>query len=66
MTERILRMPEVMARTGYSRSAVYQAMAEGRFPKSIPLGERTVGWVESEVQQFIDDLVAKYRGGEAA
>ena len=54
MSNRILRFPEVSARTGLSRSRLYHAMAEGTFPLSIAIGERAIGWVEAEVDACID------------
>jgi len=45
-----LRRPTVEARTGRKRSAIYQAIADGTFPKPVPLGARAVGWPEHEVQ----------------
>ncbi|MDR3411824.1 MAG: AlpA family phage regulatory protein, partial [Formivibrio sp.] len=47
MSRRILRLPNVLDRTGLSRSTVYQRVSEGRFPRPVSLGDRAVGWVES-------------------
>ncbi|MZI95605.1 AlpA family phage regulatory protein [Vibrio sp. CAIM 722] len=47
----LIRLKEVMAMTGLSRSYVYQLIGEGYFPQSISLGARVVAWVQSEVQQ---------------
>jgi prophage regulatory protein len=55
---RILRRRDVERRTGLSRSAIYQAMAERRFPKSIPLGPHSVGWIEDEVDGWINERIA--------
>ena len=49
----ILRLPEVKARTGLSRSTIYLRVAEGKFPPPINLGERSVGWLESEIDAWI-------------
>ena len=49
----ILRLPEVKARTGLSRSTIYLRIAEGQFPPPINLGERSVGWVEAEIDAWI-------------
>ncbi len=49
----ILRLPEVKARTGLSRSTIYLRIAEGKFPPPINLGERCVGWLESEIDAWI-------------
>jgi prophage regulatory protein len=53
MHKRILRLPTVLDRTGLSRSTVYQRVAEGKFPKSVSLGARAVGWIEAEVDEWI-------------
>ena len=54
---RILRRIEVQARTGLSRSSIYRGIQEGRFPKALNIGPRMVGWVEAEIQAWIDDRV---------
>lgn len=50
---RLIRLPEVMARVGLKRSAIYQRMSEGRFPKSRSLGPKCAVWVEAEVDAWI-------------
>lgn len=50
---RIIRLKSVIDATGLARSTVYKYVAEGTFPKPIPLGDRCVGWLESEVQDWI-------------
>jgi prophage regulatory protein len=47
--ERILRRPEVERATELKRSSLYAGMAAGTFPVAVPLGEKAVGWLESEV-----------------
>ena len=59
MSERICRLPDVKAQTGLSRSTLYAMMAEGRFPKPIKLGERAVGWSESEIAAWIEGRLAQ-------
>ncbi|WP_369910059.1 helix-turn-helix transcriptional regulator [Xanthomonas hydrangeae] len=51
--ERFLRKPEVLSRTGISRSHLYWLMDRGRFPKSIPLSPRVTVWLESDVDAWI-------------
>ena len=46
----ILRRPQVQARTGYSRSTIYQQIADGLWPHPVAMGARAVGWPESEVE----------------
>ena len=60
---RILRLPEVMARTGLSRTTIYRRRLAGRFPQAVPLGTRTVGWVESELEAWLRERMARRRVG---
>lgn len=46
-------MKEVIDSTGLARSTIYKYIAEGTFPKSVSLGDRCVGWVNSEVHDWI-------------
>ena len=50
---RIIRIESVYNATGLGRSTIYKYIAEGHFPKSVSLGGRAVGWIESEVQDWI-------------
>lgn len=50
---RLLRLPEVIARVGLRRSAIYQRMSEGRFPRSRSLGPKCAVWVEAEIDEWI-------------
>ena len=50
---RLLRLPEVIGRVGLRRSAIYQRMSEGRFPRSRSLGPKCAVWVESEIDEWI-------------
>ena len=59
---RILRLPEVLARTGVSRTTIYEWMAQERFPKPIPLGPHSVGWIESELEAWFRERTAERPG----
>ena len=59
MTERILRRPEVEARTGLSRSTLYAMMAEGAFPKPVQLGKRAVGWPERAIAEWLESRTGR-------
>lgn len=50
---RILRLKEVIEKTGLARSTIYKYVDAGTFPEPIPLGGRSVGWVDSEVHEWI-------------
>lgn len=57
MTYKIHRLPIVKNDTGLGRSTIYARMAEGTFPKQINLGSRAVGWLASDIQDWIDARV---------
>jgi prophage regulatory protein len=49
----VLRLKQVVARTGLSRSTIYVRMQAGEFPAPIALGVRAVGWLESDIEAWI-------------
>jgi len=57
----ILRRKAVEARTGLGRSHIYQLSKDGRFPRPIPLSPdgRAVGWLESEIEAWLDARIAE-------
>ncbi len=61
MTHNILRLPAVKAHTGLSRSTIYLRISEGRFPKAISLGGRAVGWIEAEVNDWLNQQIKASR-----
>lgn len=50
---RLIRLKEVQHRVGLSRSTIYRFMAEGTFPKPVHLGQRSVGWIEHEIDDWL-------------
>lgn len=65
MTHTILRLPDVKARTGLSRSTIYLRIAAGTFPRPVALGGRAVGWLAAEVQEWIEVAIRACRGPRA-
>ncbi len=53
--KRIIRLREVIRRVGLCRSSIYQYIRAGRFPRQVTLGGRAVGWIELEIDQWIDE-----------
>ena len=53
MHERLLRIKEVLVRTGYSKSSIYKLITEGGFPKQIKIGVRAAAWPESVIDAWI-------------
>jgi prophage regulatory protein len=50
----ILRLPAVLKRVGLSRSSVYKMLKEQQFPASTRVGKSAVGWLDSQIQAFIE------------
>lgn len=46
-----------MTRTGLSRSTIYLRVSQGTFPKPVNLGGRAVGWVEAEIQEWLQQQI---------
>ena len=63
MEYKILRLSDVKAKTGLSRSTIYLRMAEGKFPQQISLGSRAVGWLKTEVSDWMEQRILESRGG---
>jgi prophage regulatory protein len=61
VTHSILRLPTVKARTGLSRSTIYLRISQDMFPKPVSLGARAVGWLEDEIQAWLENQVAQSR-----
>ena len=62
----ILRLKHVKARTGLSRSTIYQRIKEGSFPAQVSLGPRAVGWLETDIGAWIEHQVKLSRATRGA
>ena len=58
MFQNILRLALVKKRTGLSRSSIYSGVKQGTFPAQISLGPRSVGWLESSIDGWIESRIA--------
>ncbi|WP_077262490.1 AlpA family transcriptional regulator [Vibrio campbellii] len=56
---RVLRLKEVINLTGLSKSSIYRYADGHEFPKAVSLGGRSVGWIESEVIQWLQGRMDK-------
>ena len=54
----LLRRTEVEELTGLSRTAIYDRMREGRFPKSVALSPKTIRWVRGEIIKWIEEQIS--------
>jgi prophage regulatory protein len=62
---KLIRLPETLAKTGLSRTRLYEAVNAGTFPKPVKLGPeaRAIGFLESELDAWIE---ARVRDRETA
>jgi prophage regulatory protein len=57
----LIRLKQVLARTGMSRSTIYSYMRDGRFPAPVSISTHCVAWIEDEVDRWISDRIAAHR-----
>ena len=55
--KRLIRVPEVLRRVGFSRTTMYELIKEGRFPDKVIIGARSVAFVESEIDAWIENTI---------
>jgi len=53
---RIIRLPEVIRMTGLCRSSILSFAKDGSFPKQFKIGVKAIGWLESDVQNWIEEM----------
>jgi prophage regulatory protein len=56
---KLIKLKEVMNKSALGRSTIYKFISEGKFPKSISLGDRAVAWLESDVDDWILERVSE-------
>ncbi|MBB1410569.1 AlpA family transcriptional regulator [Pseudoalteromonas sp. SG44-17] len=54
---RLIKLKEVIQKTSLGHSSIYKFIAEGSFPKQVSLGAKSVAWLESEVDEWIEEKV---------
>ena len=73
--KRLIRLSEVLSRTGFGRTSIYRKMEDGSFPRSVKLGGpledpnafdcRAVAWIEDEVEQWMESRIEERGLGSA-
>lgn len=63
---RLIRLKEVLAICGKSRSSVYDAIKKGEFPAPIKLHGRSSAWIKSEILQWAEGCIRATRTPESA
>ncbi|MBP2835699.1 MULTISPECIES: helix-turn-helix transcriptional regulator [Dickeya] len=62
MSNNLIRLPEVQRRTGYSKAWLYRLISQDRFPQPVKIGSRSIAFVESEIDDWINQRIAESRG----
>ncbi|MDK2710972.1 helix-turn-helix transcriptional regulator [Enterobacter cloacae] len=62
---RLLRLPEVMNKTGYSKAWIYRLINEGLFPQPVKIGVRAIAFIESEIDEWIVSAIERSRKNAA-
>jgi len=55
----LISVNEAAQLTSLSRTAIFNLRAQGKFPKAVPLGEKRVAFVRSEVAAWIEQRIAE-------
>jgi len=58
---RLLRLPQVIDRTGLGKTKLYELQKDGLFPMRIKITAHAVAWIEQEVETWIAGKVAESR-----
>lgn len=62
MQQTLIKLPEVMRRTGCGKAWIYRLIQQKRFPASVKIGSRAIAFVESEIDEWINQRIAESRG----
>lgn len=62
---RFIRVPDVLKRVGFSRTVMYELIKEGRFPAQVKIGLRSVAFIESEIEEWIEATIHHSRHNAA-
>ncbi|HDQ3816910.1 TPA: AlpA family transcriptional regulator [Escherichia coli] len=65
INQSLIRLPEVLKRTGFGKAWIYRLIREGRFPAPVKIGVRAVAFVESEVEEWIQSVIETSRNNVA-
>ena len=61
MSYQFLRLPEVLRRTGLSRTALYEQIKNESFPKPIRIAKRSVAWTDEDINRWCIERIALSR-----
>ena len=58
MKTKILRLDDVKSKTGLGRTTIYDQVARGEFPRPIKISTRAIGWIDEEIEGWVQDRVS--------
>lgn len=58
---RLIRLPQVSSKSALKRSAIYQRIKDGTFPAPVSIGPRASAWIESEIDDWIEQRIKDSR-----
>tara|TARA_Y100000813_G_C23833663_1_gene198720 strand:+ start:110 stop:319 length:210 start_codon:yes stop_codon:yes gene_type:complete len=64
MKDTFLRLPKVKQLTGFGRSQIYHLIKQGKFPKQIHIGPKSVAWLDSEVSEWMKERIRLSRNDD--
>lgn len=62
MSSTLIRLPEVLRRTGLGNAWAYKLIAQKLFPQPVKIGSRAIAFVESEIDEWVNQRIAESRG----
>ena len=62
MTERIISLKQVIEKVGFCKSTIRSLELENKFPKRVRTSYRKIGWLESDIEKWIQSLKQKSSG----
>lgn len=62
---KLIRMPEVIARVGLQKTAIYDRIEQETFPKPIKLGSAST-WIDHEITSWIEQQIELSRPGSTS
>ncbi|WP_350304406.1 helix-turn-helix transcriptional regulator [Photorhabdus viridis] len=54
---KLIRLPEVIRRTGFGKTWIYTLIRAGKFPKQVKTGMRSIAFIESEIDAWIENII---------
>lgn len=56
-SKRLIRLPEVLNRTGLCKAWIYRLISRNEFPAQVKLGARAVAFLESDIDTWIEEKI---------